>query len=186
MQHLSYAQIPRRQVSHMDLKDVFRFVSPQVRNAAVNTAAQLERIGVRYALAGGLAVGAHGYLRATADVDFLVGEEAFDHHGPLVTFKTGVPIEVEGIRIDYLSPVSLGTQVEETLNHPPTSEGLAIVPIEVLIYMKLVAKRRRDLVDIIELIKAGADLKPVRDYLKQYAGDLVPLFEELVNEALGE
>ena len=170
----------------MDLKDVFRFVSPQVRNAAVQTAAQLERIGVRYALAGGLAVGAHGYLRATADVDFLVGEEAFDHHGSLVTFKTGIPIEVGGIRIDYLSPVALGSQVEETLDHPPISEGLAVVPVEVLIYMKLVAKRRRDLVDVVELIKAGADLKPVRDYLKQYASDLVPSFEELVNEALDE
>lgn len=186
MQHLSYAQIPRHQVSHMDLKDVFRFVSPQVRNAAVNTAAQLERIGVRYALAGGLAVGAHGYIRATTDVDFLVGEEAFDHHGPLVTFKPGVPIEVEGIRIDYLSPVSLGAQVEEALNHPLTSEGLAIVPIEVLMYMKLVANRRRDLVDVVELIKAGADFRAVRDFLKQYASDLVPLFEELVNEALDE
>ena len=184
--HLSYAQIPRRQVSLMDIKAVFRFVSPQVQDAAVKTAAQLERIGVRYALAGGLAVGAHGYLRATADVDFLVGEEAFDHHGPLVTFKTGVPIEVGGIRIDYLSPVSLGSQVDETLDHPLVSEGLAIVPIEVLIYMKLVAKRRRDLVDIIELIKAGVDLKSVRDYLEKYAGDLIPSFEELVNEALGE
>ncbi len=186
MLHLSYAQIPRRQVSLMDLKDVFRFVSPQVRDAAVQTAAQLEKIGVRYALAGGLAVGAHGYLRATADVDFLVGEEAFDHHGPLVTFKTGVPIEVGGIRIDYLSPVSLGSQMEEALDHPPVSEGLAIVPIEALIYMKLVAKRRRDLVDVLELVKAGADLKPVRDYLEKYAGDLIPLFDELVNEALGE
>ncbi len=186
MIHLSYAQIPRHQVSLMDLKDVFRFVSPQVRNAAVRTAAQLERIGVRYALAGGLAVGAHGYIRATADVDFLVGEEAFDHHGSFVTFKTGVPIEVEGIRIDYLSPISLGSQVEETLDHPPVSEGLPVVPIEVLIYMKLVAKRRRDLVDIVELVKAGVDLKLARDYLKRYANDLIPLFEELVNEALGE
>jgi len=26
----------------------------------------------------------------------------------------------------------------------------------------------------------------VRDYLEKYAGDLVPSFEELVNEALGE
>jgi hypothetical protein len=76
--------------------------------------------------------------------------------------------------------------MEETLDHPPVSEGLAIVPVEVLIYMKLVAKRRKDLVDIVELVKAGAALKPVRDYLKQYAGDLVPLFDELVNEALGE
>lgn len=186
MLHLSYAQIPRRQVSLMDLKDVFRFVSPQVRDAAVKTAAQLEQIGVRYALAGGLAVGAHGYIRATTDVDFLVGEEAFEHHGTLVTFKTGVPVEVEGIRIDYLSPVALGSQLEGTLDHPPTSEGLAIVPVEVLIYMKLVAKRRKDLVDVVELVKAGADLKPVRVYIKQYAGDLLPLFEELVNEALGE
>lgn len=170
----------------MNIKDIFRFVSPEVRNAAVKTAAQLEKIGVRYALAGGLAVGAHGYVRATTDVDFLVGEEAFDRHGTLVTFKQGVPIEVDGIRIDYLSPVSLGKQVEEALDHPLKSEGLAVVPVETLMYMKLVAKRRRDLVDVVELIKAGADIKSVRDYLKQYASDLLPLFEELVNEASGE
>jgi hypothetical protein len=66
------------------------------------------------------------------------------------------------------------------------NEGLAIVPIEVLIYMKLAAKRRRDLVDVVELVKAGADVKRVRDYIRQYAGDLAPSFEELVNEALAE
>ncbi len=170
----------------MNLGDVFRFVAPRVRDAAVKTATQLDHLGIRHALAGGLAVGAHGYVRATADVDFLVGEEAFEHHGQLVTFKAGVPIEVDGIRIDYLSPVSLGPQVEEVLDHPPTSEGLAVVPIEVLVYMKLVAKRRKDQLDIIELVKAGADLKRVRRYLEQYACDLMPLFDELVNEALVE
>lgn len=184
--HLSYAQIPRRHVNLMDLKEVFRFVAPRVRDAAINSAAQLNGLGIRYALAGGLAVGAHGYVRATVDVDFLVGEEAFEHHGSVVAFKAGVPIEVDGVRIDYLSPVSLGAQLEEVLNHPPMIEGLAIVPIEVLIYMKLAAKRRRDLVDVIELVKVGADVNRVRDYLRQYAGDLVPQFEELVNEALGE
>lgn len=186
MTHLSFAQIPRRQVRLMDLKDIFRFVAPNVRDAAVKAAAQLDQIGVRYALAGGLAVGAHGYIRTTTDVDFLVGEEAFEHHGPLVTFKAGVPIEVDGIRIDYLSPVSLGSQLEEVLDHPPTSEGLAVVPVEALIYMKLVSKRRQDLLDVVELIKAGVDLKRVRDYLGQYAGDLRPLFEELVNESSNE
>jgi len=170
----------------MDLKEIFQFVAPKVRNAAIKTAAQLDHLGVRYALAGGLAVGAHGYIRATTDVDFLVGEEAFEHHGLIVTFKAGVPIEVEGIRIDYLSAVSLGKQLEEVLDHPTISEGLAIVPVEVLIYMKLVAKRRQDLVDVIELINAGADLKRTRDYLQQYAQDLTPLLEELVNEALDE
>ena len=182
----SYAQIPRRAINLMDLKDTFRFVAPRVRDAAVKTAAQLNHLGIRYALAGGLAVGAHGYIRATTDVDFLVGEEAFDRQGLLVAFKAGVPIEVDGIRIDYLSPTSLGPQLEAVLDHPPTSEGLAVVPIETLIYMKLAAKRRKDLVDVIELVKAGADLTHVRNYLRQYAIDLVPLFEELVNEALAE
>ncbi len=184
--HLSYAQIPRRLVNHMDLKEVFRFVAPRVRDAAIKSAAELNDLGIRYALAGGLAVGAHGYVRATTDVDFLVGEEAFEHHGSVVAFKAGVPIEVDGVRIDYLSPVSLGAQLEDVLDHPPMTEGLAIVPIEVLVYMKLVAKRRRDLVDVIELVKAGADVSRVRDYLRRYAGDLVPSFEELANEALGE
>ena len=182
----SYAQIPRRAVNLMDLKEMFSFIAPRVRDAAVTSAKQLDDLGIRYALAGGLAVGAHGYIRATSDVDFLVGEEAFEHHGSLVTFKTGVPIEVDGVRIDYLSSAALGPQLEEVLDHPTMNEGLAIVPIEVLIYMKLAAKRRRDLVDVIELVKVGADVNRVCDYLKRYASDLVASFEKLVDEALGE
>jgi hypothetical protein len=182
--HFSYAQAPRRQVGQMNLNDVFRYVAPNVKEAAVQTAVQLDALNIRYALAGGLAVGAHGYVRATMDVDFLVGEEAFDHHGAIVTFKAGVPIEVGGVRIDYLSPVSLGEQLEDVLNAPPTSDGLAIVPVEVLIYMKLVARRRKDQLDIVELVKAGANVQNVQNYLKQYAPDLLPLFEELAEEAL--
>ncbi len=72
------------------------------------------------------------------------------------------------------------------LNHPLQSEGLAVVPIEALIYMKLVARRRKDMVDVIELVKAGADVRQLQNYLKQYASDLIALFEELVNEALTE
>ena len=67
---MSYAQIPRRPVNLMDIKDTFRFLAPRVRDAAVKTAAQLNHLGIRYALAGGLAVGAHGYIRATTAVDF--------------------------------------------------------------------------------------------------------------------
>ena len=184
--HLSYAQIPRRPINHMDINEVFRFVTPRVRDAAIKSAEQLSDLGIRHALAGGLAVGAHGYVRATTEVVFLVGEEAFEHQGSVVAFKAGVPIEVDGVRIDYLSPVSLGPHLEEVLDHPPMDEGLAIVPIEVLIYMKLAAKRRRDLVDVVELVRAGADVSGVRGYLQQYASDLLPSFDELVNEAPGE
>ncbi|NJN55332.1 MAG: hypothetical protein HC804_11570 [Anaerolineae bacterium] len=170
----------------MSLEEVFRFVAPNVRDAALKTAAQLDSLGIRHALAGGLAVGAHGYIRATVDVDFLVGEEAFEHHGQLVTFKPGVPIEVDGIRIDYLSSISLGTQLEAVLDQPPMSDGVAVIPIEVLIYMKLVARRRKDLLDVVELVKAGADIKGVQNYLAQFSPDLLPLFGELVDEALTE
>ncbi|MFL6214169.1 MAG: hypothetical protein ACJ74J_09800 [Blastocatellia bacterium] len=183
---LSYAQLPRRRAKLMDIEQVFRFVAPQVREAAVKAADQLSQLGIRYALAGGLAVGAHGYIRATLDVDFLVGDEAFEHRGSLVAFKAGVPIEVNGVRIDYLSPASLGSQVEEVLDDPPTDAGLAITPVEVLIYMKLVASRRKDLLDVVELVKSGADVQQVRNYLQQYATDLLPRFEELADEAMTE
>jgi hypothetical protein len=180
---LSYAQIPRREMNRIDLNEAFRFVSKPVREAAVQMAAQLDHLCVRYALAGGLAVAAYGYVRTTIDVNFLVGEEAFEHHGPLVTFKAGVPIEVGGIRIDYLSPAALGPQIEAALDNPPVSAGVAVVPIEVLIYMKLVAKRRKDLLDVVELVKAGAEWQKAKLYLEQYAADLLPLFDQLVDEA---
>ena len=179
----SYPRTFRRRLNTMNVKEVFRFVAPKVRDAAITASVQLNDLGIRHALAGGLAVGAHGYVRATIDVDFLIGDEAFQHHGSIVAFKSGVPIEVDGIRIDYLSPASLGPQLEEALDNPNRSEGLAIVPIEALIYMKLAAKRRQDLVDVVGLIRAGADVSLVRSYLKRYADDLIPQFEELVSEA---
>ena len=168
----------------MDINDVLDFVAPKVRDAAIQGAAQLESLGIRHALAGGLAVGAHGYVRATATVDFLVGEEAFEHHGTLVTFRPGVPIEVGGVRIDYLSPFALGAQLEEVLDNPPVSHGLAVVPIEALIYMKLRARRRQDLLDVVEPINAGINVTRARSYLEQYVADLAPLFDELADEAL--
>ena len=56
-------------------------VAPRILDALRVASEQLTKIGVRHALVGGLAVGAHGYPRATKNVDFLVGEEAFLHHG---------------------------------------------------------------------------------------------------------
>lgn len=36
---------------------------------------------------------------------------------------------------------------------------------------------------MVELISAGADVRRVRRYLEQYAGDLVAVFDGLVKEA---
>ena len=40
--------------------------------------------------------------------------------------------------------------------------------------------------DVVELVKAGADVKRVRDYRRQHAIHLDESFEELVSEALAE
>lgn len=186
MRHLSYAKIPRRMVGLVSLDDAFGVVSAQVKEAAIQAAAQLERLGIRHALAGGLAVGAHGYARATKDVDFLVGDEAFETHGALVTFKSGVPIQVGGVMVDYLSPTALGPHLFQALDSPLRSAGIPVVPVEALIAMKLIAHRRQDLLDVVKLLEAGADETVVRAYLERHASDLLPSFERLAAEAGNE
>jgi hypothetical protein len=64
----------------------------------------LQQAGVRHAIVGGLAVAAHGYGRSTRTVDFLVADEAFEHHpGGIVTMRPGLPIQVSGVLVDFLS-----------------------------------------------------------------------------------
>ena len=180
---LSYAQIPRRKLDFMDLDEVLNFVSPRVREAVLQASAQLKSLNVRFALVGGLAVGAHGYVRATEDVHFLVGDEAFEKHGMLVTFKPGMPIKVGGVRIDYLSPASLGEHLVSALEHKKEASGIEVVSLEHLIYMKLIAKRRKDLLDVVELLKRTSKSRMIRNYLEKHAADLVPLFDELLQES---
>lgn len=179
----SFAQIPHRKANTVDLDDVFRFVAQPIRDAAIRTANQLKHLGIRHCLVGGLAVGAHGYLRATKDVDFLVGDEAFEHHGTLITFKSGVPIEVAGIKIDYLSPAALGKHLDEAFSQSTVSAGLPVIPIEALVFMKLIARRRQDLLDVVELLKVGIDDRKVTRYLEQFAPELLPAYAELRDEA---
>jgi hypothetical protein len=79
-------------------------VAPRVLDAMRSASVELARLGVRHALVGGLAVGAYGYPRATKDVDFLVGDEAFEHHvGGIVTMKPGIPIQIGGVLVALLS-----------------------------------------------------------------------------------
>src|SRR4029079_13946135 len=74
-----------------DLERLRGVVAPEVLHAADVASRMLREGGVPHALAGGLAVGAHGYPRTTDDVDFLVGDEAFViHAGGLVTLKVPV------------------------------------------------------------------------------------------------
>jgi hypothetical protein len=65
----------------------------------------------------------------------------------------------------------------------PVSGGIPILPIEALIYMKLKSPRRKDAVDVVELVKAGADTVRVANYLTRVAPNLTAKFETLAAEA---
>jgi hypothetical protein len=162
------------------LQDV---VSPRVLDALRLASAALTNAGVRHVVIGGLAVGANGYPRNTKDVDFLVGAEAFEHHaGGLVTLRAGVPFQVNGVAIDFLSPEPSEDFLEAILSKPHGS----IIDAEPLVYMKLKASRLRDQVDVVELIKASLDIDACRSYIEAHAPELVAQFEKLVERAQGE
>lgn len=170
-----------------DLSLLNGVVAQEVLDAMKSASGQLTKLGVRHALVGALAVGAWGYPRASKDVDFLVGDEAFRHHeGGLVSMAPGFPLIAGGVAVDPLSGMPGENHLEEALRKPLVSHGIPIAPLEVLVYLKLKSPRRKDSADVVELLKAGADPRPVRDYLRRFAADLLGKFEGLVSDACRE
>lgn len=158
-------------------------VAPAVLDAMRSASKALTALGVRHVVVGGLAVGANGYPRATKDVDFLVGDEAFEHHpGGFVSMKPGVPIQINGVAIDLLSVQSGEEHLARALEAPMGS----VIEAPQLVYLKLKSPRQKDRVDVIELVKAGIDIDACRKYLGTHAPDLVATFEDAVAKAAAE
>jgi hypothetical protein len=158
-------------------------VAPKVLDAWRIASAALAQAGVRHVVVGGLAVGANGHPRATKDVDFLVGDEAFRHHeGGFVTMNPAIPIAVNGVAIDYLSPRSDEGHLAGALAGAPGT----VIDAPRLIYMKLRASRMQDRADVVALVKAGLDTDACRAYLSANAPALVVAFDDLVAKAVAE
>lgn len=164
-------------------------VAPEILAAAETASAKLREAGVPHALAGGLAVGAHGYPRTTDDVDFLVGEEAFEKHaGGLVTLKVPL-IAVGNVRIDFVS-LDEATGGDEPLHsameNTSESNRVPIVPLVALVYMKLKAGRQKDLADLVELLKRGRiEVEEIDRYLEKQAPARIRKWEH-VKKVAGE
>jgi hypothetical protein len=143
----------------------------------------LKRAGVRHVVVGGLAVGANGFPRATKDVDFLVGEEAFEKHaGGLVTLRSGVPFQVKQVAVDFIAADANEAFLAEALEGEPGS----MIDAAPLVYMKLKSPRHKDRTDVIELVKAGLDVDRCREYLSAHAPSFVPDFDAAVERARAE
>src|SRR5690606_4897924 len=106
-----------------DLKRALRPV-PTYERAVREVSRMLAEAGVRHALVG--ALGANAYRsrpRTTEDIDFLVGDEAFERHAAgFVTMRVPV-VEFEGIDVDQV-PLTEGLRViEDGLDRATISEG---------------------------------------------------------------
>ncbi len=140
----------------------------------------LARAKVRHALAGGMALAAHGVPRATKDIDFLIDaddEQAADHALGELGFTREVPgqgfaryvrhplPELPGITewVDLLyARRELGRRLLQDAQSDPiawdSGSSLTVVPVNGLILMKLMAmvsdpRRVQDRQDILDLLR---------------------------------
>ncbi len=134
-------------------------------------------------LVGGLAVGAYGHPRGTKGVDFLVGVEAFERHaGGFVAMKPGMPIQVGGVAVDFLSAQSDEPYLEKYFPDD-ASQAVPVAPVEILAYLKLKSPRQKDLSDLVELIKAGIDSGAVTASLQKSAPHLLVKWSNVIETA---
>jgi hypothetical protein len=147
-------------------------LAPDFRRAVHNQVEVYHRVGARYAVIGGLAVGAYSEPRATSDVDFLADDNVFDRSASRLIdcFKAGVPISYAGIRIDTLAPdkdeyesVYLDAIDSAIESDEP---AVRIVTAEHLAFMKLHAFRSKDRADLAAMLEAGTiDLAQLRELI---------------------
>lgn len=158
-------------------------VASRVLLDAIDASRRLAELGVPHALIGGLAVGVHGHPRATKDVDFLVGEEAFELTSPLLVYREELRDLARLSVIDFLAvPADYPSLVEHLV--PASASGeIPVVPVEALILLKLHADRPQDRADIVALLEAGADAAGVTRYLRNHAPGLTTRFAELLPSA---
>ena len=140
-------------------------------------------------LIGGLAVGAHGYVRATDDVDFVTRltlaavQERFRAHGITATIARGdlregdppcVKAVVEGVRVDVLPRiVPLDWDRSKELVFEDRKARLRVVDLEGLVRLKLRAGGPQDLMDTAALVLLHPDLlDKAREVALAYSVDL--------------
>jgi hypothetical protein len=165
------------------LAEIFDLLHPKFIEAIKGAHEAYERLGIRHALVGGLAVGIHGHPRATKDVDFLVGQEAFESSGAIISFRGGVPLSSGGVAVDSV-PIPEGYErvFERALAEAEKTDGVPVIGLPYLVLMKLLAGRRQDLADVVAVVAKG-DLKAVRALVAEELPSACQTLEQLIAEA---
>ena len=162
-----------------DLKQALRPV-PRFERAVREVSKMFSQAGIRHALVGALAANAYrSRPRTTEDIDFLVGEEAFElHPGGFVTMRVPV-VEFDGIDVDQIPLTDALRVVEDGLNRAPVSDGVPIAAVDTIVILKLLAGRTQDLADVEAIIGSGADREFLKSSVRALAPDRVEALERL-------
>ena len=157
-------------------------VPEALRAAAIEVSEILRRAGVRHVLVGGVAVSCNGYGRTTANVDFAVGPCAFDYREKALFLRADLPVKYLGIPIHYVATSRAFEQVmlDQYLVVPAPGE-VPVLPIGPLVVMKLIARRHKDLADLVELFKRRTlDLEHVREFVDKNLPSQIDMLDELI------
>ena len=164
---------------------------------------EAEAIGASPVIVGGVAVIKHGYERTTKDRDVLLtnddaerlAEHLMNHPDwerleirqyAFLYKPTGIPVDflVSGDLMQLDRPYYFPRPNAADLNYQV--EGLFVVGLHDLLWMKLVAGRMRDLADAMELVKRhlnAIDPEKVLFRLQKEDDDLRVMFLEIIRKA---
>jgi hypothetical protein len=195
---LDYDQIARRG-GNAALEQIGRFFMgvDDVHVALRRIASKLDALGIPYAVAGGMALNAHGYRRATVDVDILVTSdglsrihEELDGLGyvrPFAGSKNLKDTETT-VRIEFLVAGQFpGDGKPKPVAFPDPAvvateiDGIRYLSLPTLVELKLASGmtnlgRLKDLADVQELIRS---LPLPRDFAQKLNPFVSRKFEEL-------
>lgn len=155
----------------------------------------LQKAGVDYAVVGGIALGAHNYLRNTDDIDILVSRASFPHlkalasrgyvYNPDTDAKTLYMLLEKGrVQIDILVEGEVwGMALPNPLHVRQRLAGVWFVDLPTLVNMKLAAGRIKDLQDVQQLqVENALD----RAFARRLAADLQEEYLTLLTQTLAE
>ncbi len=172
--------------------DAFLVGKSRVHRTLDKVQRALDELGVDFAVAGALAVGARGHLRLTVHVDLVVGDEGLHRfrerwlgRGYVEKFPGSRSVgDVEtGVQIDFLragdypgdgrpKPV----RFPDPATVPQDASGLRVLELRTLIELKLASgitapDRLQDLADVVALVRANHLAAEFGDTLDPFVRD---------------
>ena len=157
----------------------FRPNHTDVYKAALSLCAAMAALNIPCAVAGGVAVSAHGYQRSTRDVDVIVSPEGLEKFKDWGVGRGWVN-RFKGSRNMRDNTKDVGVDIILTTDRPVTvpspeltvsnRDGLPVLPLPKLIELKLATaklneKRKKDLRDVSGLIQTNELTSEYAQYL---------------------